>query len=398
MIRQLLKLIWNRRRSLVWIFIEQVLVFIVLFYCFTSIVDRIVVYYSEGKLEVEGVFSVLYDVIEPSEPAGVQESQEPVDYRQSFYNMVNNFRSLPSVDIVSFGKKGALPVINNYVQDSVGYQNHKRIALIKYCDANYYRIFQPKLSEGSWFGDQTPEDIAPAVITQKLADNLGITGNILGQVIQYNNRPFKVIGVVKAYKERDVENMVPVIFMPLSLLDITDISMEYIVKCKKGNESAFVKDFLAAFKRDMPQDRVSPIILDLAKFRNTINFYGFFQVYIMVIPTIFLVIFAFLGTFGLVWIQSKKRMGEFGIRTALGSSPVRLQWDIIAESLILTNLAMIPGYIMIINLYAFAPKGWEWFAAVGASIVLMWLFSIISAWYPAWKTSKVQPVDALRSS
>ena len=117
-----------------------------------------------------------------------------------------------------------------------------------------------------------------------------------------------------------------------------------------------------------------------------------------VIPTAFLLIFAFMGTFGVVWIQSKKRMNELGLRIALGCIPARLQLTIILENLILTSFAMIPGLIVVANLYAFAPKGWEWIAAVVAAIMLMWLFAAFSAWYPARQAAKVQPVEALRAN
>jgi ABC-type lipoprotein release transport system permease subunit len=71
---------------------------------------------------------------------------------------------------------------------------------------------------------------------------------------------------------------------------------------------------------------------------------------------------------------------------------------IIIENLILTTFAMLPALIVVANLYAFAPKGWEWTAAVGAAIALMLLFSAFSAWYPARQAAKVQPVEALRAN
>jgi ABC-type antimicrobial peptide transport system permease subunit len=122
------------------------------------------------------------------------------------------------------------------------------------------------------------------------------------------------------------------------------------------------------------------------------------QFYLFGIPTVFLFIFAFLGTFGVVWMQSKKRISEFGLRIAFGCTPARMMRSVIFENLKLTTFAMLPGLIVIANLYAFAPKGWEWSAAVGAAIVIMWLFSAVSAWYPAWKAAKVPPVEALRAN
>ena len=123
-----------------------------------------------------------------------------------------------------------------------------------------------------------------------------------------------------------------------------------------------------------------------------------FSVYLIAIPTAFLLIFAFMGTFGVIWVQSKKRISEFGLRIAFGCTPMRLMRKIIFENLALTTLAMVPGLIVVALLFAYAPKGWEWTAAIGAAVVFMWLFSVVSAWYPAWKAAKVQPVEALKAS
>jgi len=73
-------------------------------------------------------------------------------------------------------------------------------------------------------------------------------------------------------------------------------------------------------------------------------------------------------------------------------------FTIILENLILTTFAMLPGLIVAAGLYAYSPAGWEWMAAVGAAIVLMWLFSAFSAWYPARQAAKVQPVEALKAN
>ncbi len=390
MIRHLIKLTWNRKRSLAWIFIEQILVFGVLLFCFTSIVDVVTRYYSKGKLRVDHVVRVGYDI------SAEEEIDEEACTKQ-FSRLLENMKQWPSVEYVSKSLYGALPVINNSYSDSIKISERSGSALIKFCDESYYHIFMPKLSEGKWFRDiDASEEILPAVITQCLADNAGVTGITIGHTIQYRNRNYRIVGVVEAYKDRDVEMDSPVLFIPVSG-DIDD-DWEYIVRYKPGMGKDFTKAYLAAFYKDFPRDKFVPMLMDISKFRTLINFVELREVYFFGIPTAFLIIFAFLGTFGLVWMQSKKRMGELGLRMALGSTPAWLQRTIIIESLILTSFAMLPGLIVVANLYAFAPKGWEWIAAVGAAIVLMWLFSAFSAWYPARQAAKVQPVEALRSN
>ncbi len=390
MIRHLIRLTWNRKRSLIWIFIEQVLVFGVLLFCFTSVVDVVTRYYSKGRLRVDQVVRVSYNI-------STEEEIDGEACAKQFFRLVESMKQWPCVEYVSMSLYGALPVIGNSFSDSIKFRERSESALIKFCDESYYHIFMPKLSEGKWFRDiDVSDEIPPAVITQRLVDNSGFTGSAIGQTIQYRNRDYRIVGVMEAYKDRDAEMDSPVLFIPVS--DDIEDDWEYIVRYKPGMQKEFTKAYLDAFYKEFPRDKFMPGLMDISKFRTLINFFYLSEVYLLGIPTAFLVIFAFLGTFGLVWMQSKKRMGELGLRMALGSTPGRLQRTIIMENLMLTTLAMLPGFIVAVNLYAFAPKGWEWITAVGAAIILMWLFSAFSAWYPARQAAKVQPVEALRSN
>ena len=51
MIRHILKLMWNRKRSLAWIFIEQILVFAVMLWSFIILVEPISNYFSKGLVK-----------------------------------------------------------------------------------------------------------------------------------------------------------------------------------------------------------------------------------------------------------------------------------------------------------------------------------------------------------
>ena len=390
MIRHILTLLWNRRLSLAWIFIEQTLVFGVLLFCFTVDIDRIKRYHSKGTIRMDNIIGVGYMELE-----NLRKSDEDNDAQ--FRSMVERMKEWPTVDLISISGYGAAPGGGGVRYDSISFNERRYRANVRYCDENYYRVFSPKLTEGQWFRDAAAYETPPALITQLLADNLGLTGSPIGQSVFYNGITYRITGVVEAFKERSSYEQLATMFVPVS----TDPKppQTYAIKYKEGQGVDFSKAFVAEFYKNFPSDQFQPAFLDFSKMLALTNLMEYsFRIYVLVIPTAFLLIFAFLGTFGLVWVQSKKRMSELGLRMALGCTPARLQRTIIIENLILTNFAMLPGLIVMANLYAFAPKGWEWIVAVGAAIVLMWLFAAFSAWYPAWKASRVQPVEALRQN
>jgi len=398
MIHHIIKLIWNRRRSLVWIFAEQMLVFGVMLFIFTTFAGDISRRYSKGNIHVDNVAKI--DIREFHE---TQLDEEELNASKiQFRNMVERMKEWQSVNLIAICNNRAIPYMNSPRLDSISFRERRFSAVINYCDEAYYRIFSPKLTEGEWFGtgDSFSTDLSdnpPAIITQLLAERLEQTGSAIGQNIYYNGRTYRVTGVIEAFKHRSTGRQLAALFIPASFLPEESSDMAYVVQYKKRQFDEFSNAFLAEFYKNFSREHFSPEIIDLEKAKKQINFFEFsINMYFLGIPTLFLLIFAFLGTFGLVWVQSKKRMSEFGLRMALGCSVARLQRTVIIENLILTVFAMLLGLIVVAHLYTFAPKGWEWLAAVGVAVVLMILFAGFSAWYPAWKASKVQPVEALK--
>jgi len=380
---------WTRRRKLAWVFIEQALVFAVMLFCFTNLTEKIVVHFAKGDVNVDNVYAINYHKTDGS-ANGEKEANEAM-----FHNIVESMKEWESVELTSVSSS-AIPIMGGIDSDTISFKNSRYRVSLRYCDENFYRMFSPVLSEGEWFRDaDASSENPPALVTQRLVDDFGLTGSAIGQTVDFDGRTFRIIGVVEAFKERTSGEQLSALFLPISLTS----GREYAVKYRQGMGSDFSKAFIAEFYRNFPRDRFNPESIDLNNLSKQVGLLeSSIQFYAFGIPTAFLLIFAFMGTFGVIWTQSKKRMCEFGLRIAFGCTPTRLMFSFIFENLILTTIAMSPGLIVVANLYAYAPQGWEWMAAVGAAIVLMWLFSVISAWYPARQAAKVQPVEALKSS
>jgi len=373
----------------VWIFIEQMLVFGVLLFCFTYSADILMKTFSEGNVKLNNVAVVSFTEL----ATNTLTEDEKNEYRKLFHQMVESMKEWQSVEFISFSR--SIPVFNAVRWDSISFADQRYRVAIQHCDENFCNMYSLKLNEGEWFSKTNDSEIPTAVITQLLANNIGLTGSPIGQNIYYNGLNYRITGVVKAFKYSSDFDLLPALFVPVS----PDDRYVYSVKCKPEEWNDFSKTFLSEFYKNFPRNQFKPLLYDLYKGKKHWLLFNIqLEAFLIGLPTLFLLVFAFLGTFGLVWVQSKKRMSELGLRMALGCTPACLQRTIILENLILTTFALLPGLIVMANLYAFAPKGWEWIAAVVAALVLMLLFSALSAWYPAWKASRVQPVEALRSS
>ena len=65
---------------------------------------------------------------------------------------------------------------------------------------------------------------------------------------------------------------------------------------------------------------------------------------------------------------------------------------VISESVSITLLASVPGLLLSLFIYALTPVH---LAAIGITLGIMLLFSVFSAWYPAYKVSGMDPAAAL---
>ena len=112
---------------------------------------------------------------------------------------------------------------------------------------------------------------------------------------------------------------------------------------------------------------------------------------------------ASIGLMNIMMVSVTERTREIGIRKALGATPLIIRQQFIIEAIVVTQLGGILGIILGIgignlvtsligeDITFIIPWGW---------IVLAFLLGVIvglgSGYYPAWKASKMDPIESLR--
>jgi putative ABC transport system permease protein len=117
----------------------------------------------------------------------------------------------------------------------------------------------------------------------------------------------------------------------------------------------------------------------------------------------FFLLNVFLGVIGTFWLRVKKRKEEIGLRIAVGSSRNMLMRQMLAESLLLMAIAVIPAALVWINIVAVGlmPEDLIDFSArrfainTLLSIGLMSIAVVLATWYPARRAAAMQPAAAL---
>jgi ABC-type antimicrobial peptide transport system permease subunit len=96
---------------------------------------------------------------------------------------------------------------------------------------------------------------------------------------------------------------------------------------------------------------------------------------------------------GLWLLDVKKHIPEFAVRIAIGSTRKELGKMVFIQNLVISLIAAIPGLILAFFIYEFRMIE---IMGIGASLLVMLLFSVFSACYPAYMAFKINPAEALQ--
>ncbi len=393
MIKHIFKILWNERKKYSGLLVEQILVFVILLVSVISIFDAVKKYSEPGLLDTENRFVFGYILKNNGQNLNTKEQQ---NIAESMNVILDNLRREPFVEAIteSFGFTPYMRMDSDYAQvsDSVKIDGKTVLAVIKTADKETEKVFNPSLEEGTWFTSEKLEDgTYPAILTRQLVDKLGWK-KAVGRKLNMKHT-FTVIGVISGVKQEVFSVSPPSIIVEKGVLFNLLHFCECCAKIKPGYESEFFNKFNHEFQRlslntdailmyfdmeDLKKSSMSDVVSDIA---------------MQVIPTLFLLFFTFIGTLGLSLLNSKKRKIEFATRLVVGSTKCALLFFVFGENLILTMLASLPCIMLALFIY-------EWtivhVIAFVITLLIMILFSMLSAWYPAYRVFRSNPVDAMR--
>jgi putative ABC transport system permease protein len=403
MISHIIKLIWNRKKSMALLLIEIFLSFIVAFVVCDLLVSGISNYTKPLGFEYANIWDVRF-LSTTGMPFGKLGKENSSKYRM----LLNEIKSLPEVDDAAY-IIGNFPYGNLSIRGSYEYNGNSIDCGTSYVGDDFSKTMQMTMLEGRWFG---PEDdgavIKPIVINDDLKRAFFGDNSAIGKIIQDPTEKdqdkmgtkYNIIGVVTAYRPTgELSQPECESFQRQQWDDSSYTPLGAMVRIRNGVSGSFelqLQRHLSSLAPDI-NFRITP----LAESRSLKLRDGALVILTPLIIAAFLLFNVILGLFGIFWQSISRRRGEIGLRRALGANSRLIPLQIWGESLAMGTLAILAGIPIIVNLAILGvskPVGSGiFFLSFICASGIIYLILTICAIYPSLLAVKVQPAEALHN-
>ena len=273
---------------------------------------------------------------------------------------------------------------------------------------DYPQILNRSIMSGAMFSDQDVRSLAKsAIIGKTVVDQLFPNEDPLGQTIRIRNLPFQIVGVLtpKGFNlfGQDQDDVVIVPYSShmhriTARTFLNDILVEATSDKTIIQAQNEITDLLTVRHRSKDPDFTVRNQADLMdRVSASSRAMGFLLAGVAAVS----LIVGGIGLMNIMLVSVNERTREIGIRMAVGARAADILVQFLIEALTLSAIGGsigIAGGMLFSWLVAYfqnwptvTPTAWIIIAFVSSAVI-----GIISGFYPAWKASQLDPIDALR--
>lgn len=417
MLKHILKLIWTQRRNNVWVFIELLLVFVLLWRSLDSLLMQGITAFQPEGISVENVYKVTLALRPSTSSSYITYEQGSNEPGTNLMRIVDRLREHPDVESVAISDTYSLPFTHSnnnrsLFNDSIGKQ-----ALIYTITPDYFQVFDIHTADG-----QSPERLAKQlpeglIITQTLATNIFGDEEAVGRKVTYEkgDSTFRYVSAVTApLKKKGVDQPKNAMFEYLKESSIyrSDeqrvMSFAICFRTRPGVEGS--ADYADRFKKQMKQPlSAGNFWLADVQYYSDIRT-GFLDNSmemngrrLTLAINLFFLVNVFLAVIGTFWFRISRRRGELGLRMAVGSTRRELHRLVIGEGLLILTLVAFPALLLCFNLAYLDFLSTDVmpvtvFRLLAVSLLTWGILAatiMLAVWYPARKAARLEPAEAL---
>lgn len=334
------------------------------------------------------------------------------------YRLVHEFaRNLPGVELMTV--QTGTTMATSFVD------GRKIESDLKHTDGNFWKLYQFAFVEGGPYTDADVETARLVAVINETTRKRFFDGQpAVGRYLDADGQRFQVIGVVrdvasmrtpssdiwaplntqkaKGWQDEYLGNFEPA-FLLASNASAEDVRAELFERMKTFTPPTPQWKTLTASLETRFEATGRNLYPDRTTFDRTYG--GFFTAVLAGAALLFMALPA-INLVNLNISRIMERASEIGVRKAFGASSRTLVVQFVVENLVLTLVGGLIGFLLAgLALRAINDSGMIPYAALALNLrifvwglVLATVFGLLSGVYPAWRMSRLHPVNALRGT
>lgn len=307
--------------------------------------------------------------------------------------------------------QGVSPSVRATVQMMYGSRNWS--GNVQGVSTDILNISNWTIKEGRFFTEQEQERSARVcVIGTTVQANLFADVNPVGETMRLGNMTFKVIGVLNSKgannwgQDQDDVIMAPYTsiqrylkrskFNNINMMNLSLITMDDLSEAKREISSLLRQRHHLSDWQDNDFE-----MRDTTEIMNTIGSVAGIMTVVLTIFAAISLIVGGIGIMNIMLVSVTERIREIGLRMAIGATPASILSQFVLEAILLATIGGAFGVLTGIggaNLVGVV-MGWPILIEPRAAVVAFVISSCVGmffGFYPAYRASKLNPIDCLR--
>lgn len=281
--------------------------------------------------------------------------------------------------------------------------------------SEYPEIESAHLAIGDFFSDEDDKALRNvAVLGWQVYKDLFGEADPIGQRIKIRRTNFRVVGVIEERGTVLFQNQDDRVFIPLrtaqkQMLGIDHLSLIRMKPQEGQNLDVLTGEIKALLRERHDIGRTGQDDFTVRNAAQALDILGTvtdsLKYFLAAVSALSLLVGG-IGVMNIMLVSVLERMRELGLRKAVGARPFDLRIQFLSETIIISLLGGMAGFIVgIIISYGIAQgvrfAGYYWEYSIGASALLLAIVfplavGLVFGFYPAEKAARLKPIEALR--